>query len=299
MDEAGLIAVAGWFAAILRGATPLLFVTLGETLSQRVGIINLGVEGEMLAGACFGFAAAATTGDPVLGLLAGGLAGLILSAVHAGLTIGAGANQIGSGLAVWMLGLGITSYFGREFVGGNVSSLPTLGTGPLLGNLSWAAPTAVVLTLLVGFALYRTRTGLNWRTVGEVPDAARAAGLNVPLTQTLGVLTGGLLAGIGGAVLSVDYTQSWAQEITKGRGLVAVGLVIVARWNPYLVLPVALTFGAAEAAVLRLQAGGIEISSYLLACLPYVAALVVVVAAYGLGRRGGGMPSALRNVFQL
>lgn len=298
MDET-LIGLAGWTAAILRGATPLLFVTLGETLTQRVGIINLGVEGEMLAGACFGFAVAAATGDPLLGLFAGGAAGLVLSAVHAGLTVGARANQIGSGLAVWMLGLGITSYFGRAYVGGNVPALPAIGAGPLLGNLSWTAPAAVALVLLVGVALYRTRTGLNWRTVGEAPDSARAAGLNVPGTQCFGVLAGGLLAGIGGAVLSVDYTQSWAQEITKGRGLVAVGLVIVARWNPFLVLPVALVFGAAEAAVLRLQAGGIEISSYLLACLPYVAALTVVVAAYGIGRRGGGMPAALRAVFQL
>lgn len=303
MDE---IVLAGWLAAVLRGATPLLFVTLGETLSQRVGVINLGVEGEMLAGACFGFAVAAGTGDPLLGLLAGGLAGLILSAVHAGLCVGLGANQFGSGVAVWMIGLGVTSFFGREFVGAEVSAAASLGGGwtedlpflaQLLGNLSWTAPFAVGMVLLTGFLLYRTRTGLAWRTVGEAPDAARAAGLAVGRIQVLGVLAGGLLAGIGGAVLSVDYTQTWAQEMTKGRGLVAVGLVIVARWNPWLVLPVVLVFGTAEAAVLRLQAGGLEISSHLLATLPYLVALAVVVAAYALSRRDGGMPEGLKMVF--
>ncbi|WP_416897102.1 MAG: ABC transporter permease [Minwuia sp.] len=306
MDEATLIVLGGWFAAILRGATPLLFVTLGETLSQRVGVINLGVEGEMLAGACFGFAVAATTGDPLLGLLAGGGAGLLLSSVHAGLCVGLGANQFGSGLAVWMIGLGITSFFGREFVGAQVQPASTLGgdwsagipfLSQLLDNLSWTAPLAIGTVALAGFALYRTRPGLAWRTVGEAPDAARAAGLSVPRIQTLGVLAGGFLAGIGGAVLSVDYTQTWAQEMTKGRGLVAVGLVIVARWNPWLVLPVVLVFGAAEAAVLRLQAGGLEVSSHLLATLPYVVALAVVVGAYAFGKRKGGMPEGLRLVF--
>lgn len=306
MDEATLIVVGGWFAAILRGATPLLFVTLGETISQRVGVINLGVEGAMLAGACFGFAIAATSGDPLLGLLAGGGAGMLLSAVHAGLCIGLGANQFGSGLAVWMIGLGATSFFGREFVGAQVEPATTLGgawsdgipfLSQLLDNLSWTAPLAVATAVIAGLFLYRTRTGLAWRTVGEAPDAARAAGLSGPLIQSLAVLTGGFLAGIGGAVLSVDYTQTWAQEMTKGLGLVAVGLVIVARWNPFLVLPVVLFFGAAEAAVLRLQAGGLEVSSHLLATLPYVVALAVVIGAYAFGRRQGGMPEGLRLVF--
>ena len=308
MDEATLILIAGWVAAILRSATPLLFVTLGETLSQRVGIINLGIEGEMLAGACFGFAAAATTGDPLLGLIAGGAAGVVLSMIHAGLCIGLGANQFGSGLAVWMIGLGITSFYGRAFVGGQVDASGSLGgswvsdspvLGQLLDNLSWTALAAVLLVLLAGFLLYRTRTGLAWRTVGEAPEAARAAGLSVPRIQVSGVLLGGFLAGIGGAVLSVDYTQTWAQEMTKGRGLVAVGLVIVARWNPYLVLPTVLVFGGAEAAVTRLQAGGFALSSHVLASLPYIVALLVVVAAYAWGRRGSDMPEGLKGVFAI
>ncbi|MDF1720715.1 MAG: ABC transporter permease [Minwuia sp.] len=306
MDEAAWILVAGWVAAILRSATPLLFVTLGETLSQRVGIINLGIEGEMLAGACFGFAVAATTGSPTLGLLAGGGAGLLLSSVHAGLCVGLGANQFGSGLAVWMIGLGITSFFGRSFVGAQVDAAGSIGgswlegmpvLAQLLDNLSWTAPLAFLTIAVAAAMLYRTRPGLAWRTVGEAPDAARAAGLSVARIQVSGVLVAGFLAGLGGAVLSVDYTQTWAQEMTKGRGLVAVGLVIVARWNPWLVPPVVLAFGAAEAAVLRLQAGGLEVSSHLLAILPYVVALAVVIAAYIFSHRDGGMPQGLKGVF--
>ena len=161
---------------MLRSSTPLLVVTLGETLTQRVGIINLGVEGQMLGGACAGFAVAAVTGDPLIGFAAGAIAGIVLSAVHAGLCLGCGANQIGSGIAVWTLGLGLTSYFGRAFIGGKVTGLaPLAGAsaadlplfGPILTQLTPIAPVALLLVALVGLWLYRTSTGLNWRIVGE------------------------------------------------------------------------------------------------------------------------------------
>ena len=128
-------------------------------------------------------------------------------------------------------------------------------------------------------------------------DNAKALGINSDIVQLQGILIGGLFSGLGGAVLSVEYTQTWANEITKGRGLVAVGLVIVARWNPYLVLPTALMFGFCEAAVLRLQAQGVSISSYLLACLPYVASLVLLIAAHLLARHASYMPESLKRVF--
>ncbi|WMS44643.1 ABC transporter permease [Acuticoccus sp. MNP-M23] len=295
-----------WAAASLRAATPLLFALVGETIVQRTAIINLGVEGQMLVGACAGFAAASVFGDPALALIIGGATGLCLSLVHAALVLGASANQIGSGIAVWMLGLGLSAYFGRAFVGAEV-----VGFGPLfahadtglpfvdqlLSQLTVATVIAVLLVPAAGFWLYRTRAGLRWRAVGESFAAARALGLRPARIQFAAILVGGFLAGVGGAVLSVDYTQTWAQDITKGRGLVAVALVIAARWNPWLALPVALLFGGSEAMVLRLQARGVEVSSYLLATTPYLICIAVVWLSYARLRGSGGMPFELRGVF--
>src|SRR3954465_5280973 len=187
MAEPELFPVAGsWVAAMLRSSTPLMVVTLGETLTQRVGIVNLGIEGQMLCGACAGFAVAAQTGSPALGLAAGAVAGLLLSFVHAALCLGCRANQIGSGIAVFTLGLGLTSYFGRTIVGGKVSGFaPLAGSdyagvpflGPIVSQLTPLAPLTILMVLLAGAWLYRTRTGLRWRIVGESFQTAHALGL--------------------------------------------------------------------------------------------------------------------------
>lgn len=306
MADDTLLVAGSWAAAMLRSSTPLMMVTLGETLTQRVGIVNLGIEGQMLCGACVGFAVAAHTGSPVLGLAAGAIAGLALSLVHGVLCLGCEANQIGSGIAVWTLGLGLTSYFGRSAVGGKVGGLAPLAgsgfaevpfAGPILTQLTPVAPLAIVIVIVAGFWLYRTRTGLNWRVVGESFQTARALGIRPIAVQAQGILVGGMLSGFAGAILSVDYTQTWANEMSKGRGFVAVGLVIVARWNPYLVLPVVLLFGLSEAATLRLQATGLTLSPYLIACLPYVVCLVCVIVVSIREGRIGGMPAELVSVF--
>jgi simple sugar transport system permease protein len=306
MADDTLLVAGSWAAAMLRSSTPLMMVTLGETLTQRVGIVNLGIEGQMICGACVGFAVAAQTGSPTLGLAAGAIAGLLLSLVHGGLCLGCEANQIGSGIAVWTLGLGLTSYFGRSAVGGKVSGLaPLTGpgfadvpfVGPMLTQLTPIAPFAIAMVLIAGCWLYRTRTGLNWRVVGESLQTAGALGIRPTVIQAQGILVGGLLSGFAGAILSVDYTQTWANEMTKGRGFVAVGLVIVARWNPFLVLPVVLLFGLSEAATLRLQATGLTLSPYLIACLPYAVCLVCVVVVSIREGRIGGMPAELASVF--
>ena len=284
------VAIA-WGAATLRSATPLLLTLLGETLTQRSGIVNLGVEGQMLVGAVVGFSVAATHHDPFMAMAAGALAGVALSLVHAILCLGFRANQLGSGIAVWLLGLGTSAYYGRDFIGKQVQTMaPMLGLSPMV----WFA---ILLVPLVGLWLYNTRPGLIWRAVGESVDNAKALGISPAFVQLKAILIGGLFSGLGGAVLSVEYTQTWANEITKGRGLVAVGLVIVARWNPYLVLPTALMFGFFEAAVLRLQAQGLAISSYLLACLPYVASLLLLIAAHLLTKHASYMPESLKRVF--
>lgn len=290
---------------MLRSSTPLMMVTLGETLTQRVGIVNLGIEGQMLCGACAGFAVAAQAGSSTLGLIAGAIAGLLLSLIHGVLCLGCQANQIGSGIAVWTLGLGLTSYFGRSAIGGKVSGLAPLAgpdfaevpfAGPILTQLTPVAPFAIIAVLIAGLWLYRTRTGLNWRIVGESFQTGRALGIRPVIVQAQGILVGGLLSGLAGAILSVDYTQTWANEMTKGRGFVAVGLVIVARWNPFLVLPVVLLFGLSEAATLRLQAIGLTISPYLIACLPYIVCLLCVIVVSVREGRIGGMPAQLVSV---
>jgi len=298
--------IATWCIAVLRSSTPLLFVTLGETLTQRTGVINLGVEGEMLVGACVGFGVAVATGNPWLGLVAGALAGAALSTLHAGFVLGARANQIGSGLAVWMLALGATSFFGRDLVGNRVTPLPTLGSafsdplpfiGVLMRQMTPAVPLALAAVILAALWLDRTRTGLRWKAVGESAQVAAQNGVRPTLVRLQAIMVGGLLAGLGGAILSIDYTQTWAQDMTKGRGLIAVGLVIVARWRPALVLPVCLLFGFAEVATLRIQAAGIESSSYLLATLPYVTVLLILIGAHVSARRDTSMPADLRGVF--
>jgi simple sugar transport system permease protein len=289
------IVIGGLLVSALRSATPLLFALLGECLTQRVGRINLGVEGQMLVGAVTGYGVSAASGNAWLGLAAGAAAGALLSTVYALLTVTAGANAFASGLAVWMLGLGLSAYAGSGLVGQRIE-----GFAPFAGGMTPSIVIALLLVPLIGTWLYCTRTGLRWRAVGESPDTARAAGL-VPWSIVVqGIVVGGLLSGLGGAALSVDYTRTWAEGMTAGRGLVAVGLVIVARWNPWWTLPAALLFGAAEAMSLRLQAADSAIPAHLLHTLPYVVSLLVfVLSCLRMRRHGrGGAPAALQAVFE-
>jgi ABC-type uncharacterized transport system permease subunit len=290
MAEAGIF--DGLVVSSIRAATPLIYVLLGECLTQRVGRINLGVEGQMLVGAAAGYGVAAASGNPWLGLLAGAVVGSVLSLVYAVLTVPARANQFASGLAVWMLGFGLSAYVGAGLVGQHVEGFTPLANG--------FTPTMVLALLLVpciGLWLYTTRTGLAWRAVGESPDVARAAGVQPALVIVLGIAAGGLLSGLGGAALSVDYTRTWAEGMSGGRGLVAVGLVIVARWNPWWTLPAALLFGCAEAMSLRMQAAHSAIPAHLLHTLPYLASLAVFAIAC-VRLRDSGAPAALKNVLE-
>lgn len=301
------ILLATWMVATLRSATPLIFATLGETLGQRTGVINLGTEGALLVGACVGFGVGVATGNPFLALFAGALAGSTLSLVYAGLVLGTNANQIGAGLAVWMLALGGTSYWGRTLVGQQVTPLPNFShpitdqipfVGPFLSQMTLAAPLALAAVAFAAWWLAHTRPGLNWKAVGESAQIAAQNGIHPLRIRLLAIVTGGFLAGLGGAVLSVDYTQTWAQEMTKGRGLVAVGLVIIARWKPALVLPVCLLFGFTEVAILRVQSGGIELSPHLLGTLPYIVVLTVLVVSHVIAPRASAMPADLKSVFK-
>jgi ABC-type uncharacterized transport system permease subunit len=296
--SAAAIVLSGFLGAALRSATPLLWTLLGETVTQRAGIVNLGVEGEMLVGAAAAFGVTARTGNPWLGLLAGGAAGAALSLGHSLLCLRFRANQFASGLSIWMIGFGVSAYWGAPLVGQSIA-----GFGPLapagwsvLGEITPTVLLAVLAAPLCAAWLYWTRAGLAVRAVGESPEAARLAGVATGTVQTAAISFGGLCAGIGGAALSIDHAQAWAEGMTKGRGLVAVGLTIVARWNPLLALPAALLFGGAEALSLRLQTAGTTLSAHLLHTLPYVTCLVVFVATCVRERPGHGAPAGLRAV---
>jgi simple sugar transport system permease protein len=290
------ILLGGLLVSALRSATPLLLALLGECLTQRVGRINLGVEGQMLVGAVAGYATVAATGNPWLGLVGGALAGAALSAVYAWLTVAADANQFASGLAVWMLGFGLSAYVGSQFVGVRIEGF-SVGAG----GLTPTVVLALVLVPLTALWLFRTRTGLRWRAVGESEASARALGIEPWRVVVAGIVVGGLFSGLGGAALAIDTTRSWAEGMTAGRGLVAVGLVIVARWNPWLCLPAALLFGVGEALALRLQAADSTVPAHLLHMLPYVASLIVFTFTCASLRhrpQGGGAPAGLRAVFE-
>jgi simple sugar transport system permease protein len=301
VSVAALSVFAGFGAAALRSATPLLWAILGETITQRSGTVNLGVEGQMLVGAAMAFGVTARTGSPWLGLLAGAGAGGALSALHAILCLRFRASQFAAGLSVWMVGSGLSAIWGAAYVGQPIDGFGPLPRPlrdlPLLGVLTPTVLLALVATPICAVALQWTRAGLALRAVGESTHAARAAGIAVTRVRAAGILIGGLMSGVAGASLSIDYAQTWAEGMSKGRGLVAVGLVIVARWQPLLALPAALLFGGAEALSLRAQAAGTDVSAHLLHTLPYAASLVVLVISCVRARGGRtAAPAALRAV---
>jgi len=300
-------AIFGLLTIALLTATPVLLAMLGETLTERAGIVNLGVEGQMLVGAAAGFAATHASGNPWMGLAVGALAGMALSSVHAFLCLGLGVNQIASGLAMMFLGDGLSSFYGTPLVGQQISGFHGLdhswvATIPLAGGfLAQLTPTVylgLALVVACGLFLYRTQWGLVWRSAGESADALRMLGQHPGAVRPAAVLTGGLFTGLAGAALSVDYTRTWVEEMTAGRGLLAVGLVIVARWNPWLALPVALIYGLSDALSLRLQSMGSDISPYLLGTLPYLVPLIVLLLSYRASQRGTSMPQELAGVFR-
>lgn len=292
-------------AGAIRSGTSVMYVALGETLAERAGIVNLGAEGCMLAGACAGFIATARTGNAYLGVLAAVVAGALLALVHAFMVIGRGANQLASGLAVMFLGLGLTAFFGRPYVGQQIAGLhdhplPLLSRIPILGLVLFdhdALTYAVVpVALALWWFLYRSRWGLFVRAAGEQPEAAFAAGLQPSRIQALAVVAGGALAGVGGAQLSLAFTQTWVEGMTNGRGFIAVALVIFAMWHPLRVIAGALLFGGAISLQLQLQARGADISPFFLDMTPYVLTLLVLLVWNRASAHA--MPEGLKAVFR-
>lgn len=288
----------------VRSGTSVLYGSMGELITERAGIINLGTEGSMVAGALGGFACTVWTGNPWLGALGGGICGMLLSLIHAFLVITRGANQLASGLTLMFLGLGLTAFLGRTFVSQSIVGFNTVDV-PLLSDLPWIGkilfrhdPLTYVSYLLVPvvwFLLFRTRLGVILRAVGERDEVVYAYGISPQLVRYLAVMAGGFLAGIGGAQLSVSFTHSWVEGMTSGRGIVAAALVIFASWRPARVLLGAYLFGGAQALQLVLQARGVDVSPFLLFMLPYVLTLAAMFLVER--RQKARMPEGLSQVF--
>jgi general nucleoside transport system permease protein len=280
-------------ASAVAAATPLTYAALGELVTERAGVLNLGVEGMMLVGAMSGFAVGTLTGSLWLAYLAAAFAGAMIALLFGVLTLSLQTNQVATGLALTLFGIGLSAFVGRSFVGmpiGRVPLLhiPLLSDLPVLGRLlfSYDLPVycSIVLCALITWLLNRTRTGLRLRAVGEQPRAAHALGESVTGIRYLAVLFGGAMSGIAGAYLSTAITPMWAEGMSAGRGWIALALVVFGTWRPWRVLGGAYLFGTVTVLQLYAQGLGIHIPSEFLSMLPYVATIVVLVVICRDGR---------------
>jgi simple sugar transport system permease protein len=316
--------IAGVLDATVRVGTPLLLASLGEIISERGGVLNLGVEGMMLVGALTGFVTTAITGSPWLGFLVGTLAGAAMAAVHAVLCISLKADQVISGVMLTLLGTGLTTYFGQPWAteridGFETVTIPVVGdalvdlpvVGPALFQNTPTDYLALLSVPVVSYLLFRTNLGLEMTAVGDDPEAADTMGVPVFRVRYLCVLLGGAFAGAAGAHLSLAFTGLWTTGIVAGKGWIAIALVIFAQWRPWRALVGAYLFGGIEAFVLRSQALDLSVGNVplggsidagiafltnpsVMAMYPYLATVVVLV----LATRGSfadqiGAPSAL------
>jgi simple sugar transport system permease protein len=295
----------------LRAGTSLLYATIGEIYTERSGILNLGVEGMMMLGAVSAFAVAYHTGSLLLAVAMALLAGGLLGLVHGFLSISLRANQVVSGLTLTLFGSGLASFLGQRLgpggsrlvglVGPSLTQIPipVLSGLPIVGTSLFSQDILTYsLYLFVPVAwwyLYKTRPGLYMRAVGENPQTADAMGIRVSLNRYAYTVLGGALAGLGGAHLSLAYTKGWTENITGGRGWIAVALVIFATWDPLRAVVGAALFGGINAIQFRMQAAGTTIPAALLNMLPYIATIVVLVVItwWETLRKRVGAPGAL------
>lgn len=286
MDIISSMNIAGaiFTAAIARG-TPVAFAAIGESITERSGVINLGVEGMMLIGAMTSIAVQHNTGNAIIATIIAGISAMLLAAIHGVLVVVLNSSQIVSGFAITFLGMGVSAYIGRAFVGvqvGGVDSngLPFLNEIPVLGDILFGYDLYVYFSILLAILAYhvlsKTRFGLHLRASGENPFVAYSSGVLVKRTRFYAVLIGGFLSGIGGAHLALAYTKLWVDDMVAGQGWIAIGLVIVAGWSPVKCLIFSWFFGILVVVHPHLQAMGIKVSPYLIAMLPYLAAIIAL-----------------------
>ncbi len=291
-------------AGAFRAGAPVMYASLGETVTERAGIVNLGIEGSMLVGACIGFMMTVETGNAWVGFIAAGLAGGIVSLLHAYLVVHARANQLASGLVLLFFALGFTALVGRPYVSKQIGGFDVLPI-PFLSDLPFIGPVlfkhdiltyiAYLLVPVVWFVLYRTRWGLALRAVGESRVVAFSTGRNPVLIAYIAVFISGLMGGFGGAQLSLAYTHFWVEGMTNGIGFIAVALVIFGMWHPVRLMLGVLLFGGATSLQLQLQTLEIGVSPFLLQMLPYLLTLAVLLIWGQASKRA--MPAELGITF--
>jgi simple sugar transport system permease protein len=272
--------------ATLRAATPLVLAGFGELITERSGVLNLGVEGMMLMGASVGFIGTVATGSPIVGLVLAMLAGAALALVFGVLTLSLMANQVATGLALTIFGVGFSALVGVNWVGTPLQGLstdiwPSLSTAsPMVQQLMLLDPlvwVAVLLPFVVQWFIYRTRAGLILRAVGESSDVAHALGYSVLRIRYFAVLFGGAMSGLAGAYLSLAYSPMWSENMVAGRGWIALALVVFSTWKPLWLALGSLLFGFVTIAQFQAEGLGLALSPHLLAMLPYIATIVVLV----------------------
>jgi ABC-type uncharacterized transport system permease subunit len=305
-DAAISTGAAGVALAVLGGAirisTPFLFVSLGECLTEKSGRVNLGLEGTLVMGAMGAYGVSYLTGSPWLGVFAAGILGVMLGAFHAWLCGRPRVNDVAVGIALMLFGVGLAFFLGKPLIGPSAPHLPSIPLGwwsrsaqvrsALQINVLFAF--GIVMAWAVLYLLKRTRWGLVIRTVGESADAARAMGYNVGRVRMLATMAGGFLAGVGGSFLSLFYPGSWNEGLSSGQGLMAVALVIFARWDPIRCLFASLLFGGASALGPALQSVGITSGYYLFNAAPYALTLGIIIATSSRDRALAGQPAELR-----
>lgn len=291
---------------IVTASTPLLIAALGELMTERSGVLNLGVEGMMAMGAACSFAAAVTFDSTLIGVAAGIVAGAFMAALFALVVLGFAANQVGTGLALTIFGLGLSGLIGAPFVGSRRDpippvDIPILSDIPVIGRLFFEQDlfvyASIALTVLVALYLKRTRSGLTLRSIGENHASAHGLGLPVLRVRFLAILFGGACAGLAGAYLALVYTRFWSPGMTAGRGWIALALVVFAAWRPSWVLVGAYIFGAATVLQLHAQAAQMGVPSQLLSAVPYLATIIALLLLSLRHGRAIGAPGSLGMPF--
>ncbi|SAL38585.1 Branched-chain amino acid transport system / permease component [Caballeronia sordidicola] len=282
INQASSLASSAVVAAI-----PLMYAGAGELVAEKSGVLNLGVEGMMLMGAVTGYAVTAITGNPWLGIAGAVVAGVLMSLVFAFLTITMLANQVATGLSLTIFGIGFSAYIGKPYTSAAVRAsidvlpIPGLASIPVIGPaffmLTPLGYLAFIMFGVIGWFLYKTRAGLVLRSVGESPSVAHSVGFPVVGVRYAATLFGGGMAGIAGGYYSIVYLHLWQEQLTSGRGWIALALVVFATWRPGRLLIGALLFGAVMALQFYAQAIGVPIPTQFLAMLPYLATIVVLV----------------------
>lgn len=303
-DDIGLFSIVmAVIGGAIRVGTPFLFVSLGECLTEKSGRINLGLEGNLIMGAMAGYAISYLSGSAWLGVLAAGATGVLLGLIHALLCQQQRVNDIAVGIALMIFGTGLAFFLGKPFIQPQAPRLPSIELGAWSESPVIRAALEINVLFIIGLLLAPTlawffkyaRWGLMVRTVGESKDAALAMGLNVNRIRLYSTMVGGFLAGIGGSFLSLYYPGSWNEGLSSGQGLMAVALVIFARWNPIYCLYASLLFGGAAALGPALQSVGVTWGYYLFNAAPYVLTLGIMIATSSSYRRLAGLPGELSN----